>query len=112
MKAGDVNTKKPMVKVLRRNAIRCNICGDEIESFFDHDFKMCGCQACGVDGGHQYIRRLGNLEDYTELSVYEEVDPEESPANEACDAAVAGMPMASMSGTAAKADPFPNCGKN
>ena len=35
-----------------KNAIRCNICGDEIESKHRHDFVQCKCGACAVDGGH------------------------------------------------------------
>ena len=40
-----------------KNAIRCNICGDEIESKHRHDFATCKCGACSVDGGHDYLRR-------------------------------------------------------
>ena len=40
-----------------KNAIRCNICGDEIESKSRHDFVTCKCGACSVDGGHDYLRR-------------------------------------------------------
>ena len=39
-----------------RNAIRCNICGDEIESERRHDYVECKCGACAVDGGHDYLR--------------------------------------------------------
>lgn len=35
-----------------RNAIRCEKCGDIIESKTIHDFKCCSCGACAVDGGH------------------------------------------------------------
>ena len=34
-----------------KNAIRCNICGDEIESTYRHNFVMCSCGSCAVDGG-------------------------------------------------------------
>lgn len=50
------------------NKIRCKKCGDIIESEYTHDFKMCKCGAVGVDGGHDYLRRLGNLDDWEELS--------------------------------------------
>lgn len=43
-------------------------CGDIIESEYTHDFKMCKCGAVGVDGGHDYLRRLGSLDDWEELS--------------------------------------------
>lgn len=40
-----------------KNAIRCNICGEEIESKYRHDYVTCKCGACSVDGGHDYLRR-------------------------------------------------------
>lgn len=50
------------------NKIRCKKCGDIIESKHVHDFKMCKCGACAVDGGHAYLRRQGNPDDWEELS--------------------------------------------
>lgn len=49
------------------NKIQCNLCGDIIESTYQHDFKFCKCGAVGVDGGISYRRRLGI--DYTDLSI-------------------------------------------
>ena len=40
-----------------KNAIKCRKCGDVIESTSTHDFKICSCGACAVDGGHEYLRR-------------------------------------------------------
>ena len=54
------------------NKIRCNKCGYIIESVSDHDFEFCKCGAVAVDGGHDYLRRCGNREDWEELSVIEE----------------------------------------
>ena len=54
------------------NKIKCNKCGDIIESISAHDFKFCKCGAVAVDGGHDYLRRCGNREDWEELSVIEE----------------------------------------
>ena len=62
-----------MRKIIR-NAIRCNNCGEIIESKHRHDYIQCKCGACAVDGGHDYLRRTGNREDYEELSVTEEVE--------------------------------------
>ena len=45
-----------------KNAIRCNICGDEIESKHRHDYVQCKCGACAVDGGHDYLRRCAKDE--------------------------------------------------
>ena len=53
-----------------KNAIRCNICGDEIESKHRHDYVRCKCGACAVDGGHDYLRRsFSKITDYTDLSI-------------------------------------------
>lgn len=54
------------------NKIQCNMCGDVIESTSVHDFKWCKCGAVAVDGGHEYMKRCGNPEDITELSIFEE----------------------------------------
>ena len=62
-----------MARIIR-NAIRCKKCGDIIESQTVHDFKFCSCGACAVDGGHDYLRRCGNLEDWEELSKAEKVE--------------------------------------
>ena len=60
------------MKILK-NAIRCNLCGDEIESTDRHDFVTCSCGACAVDGGHDYLRRsFKDKECYTERSVVKE----------------------------------------
>lgn len=69
--------KKPIMKVLRRNAIRCNICGDEIESRTTHEYRTCSCGACAVDGGLDYTKRVGNRANFTDISEYDAVDPEE-----------------------------------
>ena len=62
-----------MPKIIR-NAIRCKNCGDIIQSKTVHDFKFCSCGSCAVDGGHNYLRRCGNREDWEELSEAEKVE--------------------------------------
>lgn len=60
------------MKILK-NAIRCNLCGDEIESTDRHDYVTCSCGSCAVDGGHDYLRRsFKDKEYYTERSVVKE----------------------------------------
>lgn len=54
------------------NKIKCKKCGEIIESKHRHDFKFCKCGAVAVDGGKDYLRRLGNQEDYEELSKVED----------------------------------------
>ena len=59
---------------LKRNRIQCNYCGEIIESKHRYDFKRCKCGKVAVDGGLDYERRTytHSLDDYTELSEYEE----------------------------------------
>lgn len=59
-------------KRIKRNIIRCKKCGDIIESKSVHDFQMCRCESCYVDGGHDYIRIGGNPEDIEQLTEYYE----------------------------------------
>ena len=33
-----------------------------------NNFKWCSCKSVAVDGGHEYLRRLGNEEDFEDLS--------------------------------------------
>lgn len=54
------------------NKIKCKKCEEIIESKHRHDFKFCKCGAVAVDGGKDYLRRLGNQEDYEELSKVED----------------------------------------
>lgn len=58
-----------MVQKIKENKIKCLKCGDIIESKTVHDFKFCSCEACAVDGGHEYLRRCGNLEDWEDMSI-------------------------------------------
>ena len=52
------------------NKIRCLHCGEVLISTSAHDFKMCRCGKCAVDGGHEYLRRCGDKNvDWEELSI-------------------------------------------
>lgn len=53
------------------NRIQCRKCKDIITSEGVHDFQICRCGDCGVDGGRDYLKRMGKKEDYIELSKYE-----------------------------------------
>ena len=46
------------------NKLVCKKCGDKIVSLYTHDFNTCSCSACSIDGGTDYCRTVGNLEDY------------------------------------------------
>lgn len=50
------------------NKIKCINCGDILESKSPNDFKRCSCGKVAIDGGHDYLKRIGDDEDYIELS--------------------------------------------
>jgi len=56
-----------MSKILHNRA-QCKLCKDIVESKFRWDFVTCSCGALSVDGGHDYLRRCGNLDAIEELS--------------------------------------------
>lgn len=58
------------------NKIKCNHCGDEIESKSVHDFVWCKCGTVAVDGGKEYLKRCfkHSTDDYTDLSKSEQRD--------------------------------------
>lgn len=53
-----------------QNAVICHRCDDYIFSKHRHDFVTCKCGAISVDGGQDYLRRVGDLESgcYSDLS--------------------------------------------
>lgn len=57
-----------IIDKIKTNKIKCKKCGDIIESTSVHDFKWCSCGTVAVDGGNEYLRRLGNEEDFEDLS--------------------------------------------
>jgi hypothetical protein len=55
-------------KLIIRNKIRCKRCLDIVESTLVYECKFCSCGAVGVDGGREYLRRIGAFDDIEELS--------------------------------------------
>ena len=53
-----------------QNEAQCRKCGDIIWSGNRHDFKSCKCGAISVDGGMEYIRRVGDPADIIERSLH------------------------------------------
>lgn len=54
-----------------QNAVICNKCDDFIFSKHRHDFVTCKCGNISVDGGQEYLRRVGSgISDrsYTDMS--------------------------------------------
>lgn len=52
-----------------QNAAKCAKCGDEVWSAHRHDYRECKCGAIAVDGGLDYLRRVGELGDFLDRSV-------------------------------------------
>lgn len=67
---------RPALKKTRiiANRVRCKKCDFVIESKHRHDFVWCQCHSIAVDGGREYLKRVGNSENIEELSI--EVDDE------------------------------------
>lgn len=41
---------------------------------YHRELKFCSCGSCAVDGGHDYLRRCGDREDWEELSEVEKAE--------------------------------------
>jgi hypothetical protein len=66
--------KIPREKIIR-NSVKCLKCGEEIESKSVHDFRSCKCGNISVDGGKEYLRRVGNYEECEDTSITEPMEP-------------------------------------
>ena len=64
------------------NKAKCKKCGDIIESKEVNDFKRCICGSIAVDGGLEYIKRVGNKDDIIELSKIENIVTKETIKDE------------------------------
>ena len=51
-----------------QNAVQCISCGDFIVSKHRHDFVTCTCGTISVDGGQDYLRRVGEIGMAVDLS--------------------------------------------
>ena len=51
-----------------QNAVICNKCDDFIVSKHRHDFVECKCGNIAVDGGQEYLRRVGTMNSYIDMS--------------------------------------------
>ena len=63
-----------------KNAIECALCGTVVESKHRHDFAVHSCDGLrerrgpdgfiAADGGRDYLKRCGELQDYTDISEF------------------------------------------
>jgi len=68
-KQNDEGIKQHRRTKIIHNRIKCNRCGQIIESVSRHDFKTCKCGSVSVDGGKEYLRRSYKTKDeYEDLS--------------------------------------------
>lgn len=51
-----------------QNAVTCLSCGDFIFSMHRHDFVTCTCGSISVDGGQEYLRRVGAIDACVDMS--------------------------------------------
>jgi hypothetical protein len=58
---------------LMLNAVECGLCWHVIWSEHRHDYRTCKCGNISVDGGLDYLRRVGG-QPYRELSIYIDKD--------------------------------------
>lgn len=59
---------KEIIKQINENKVKCKHCKDIIESLSVNDYKRCSCGKIEISGGHDYLKRIGNKDDYEELS--------------------------------------------
>lgn len=69
---------------ITRNAVKCGKCDDIIESVHRHDFRSCKCGAIAVDGGKEYLRRVGDIHNHINMSESEEFIREETDYEREC----------------------------
>lgn len=60
------------MKKIKTNKVQCIYCNEVIESKSVHDFKWCSCGKIAVDGGLDYLKRCGDVDNFIELSEFED----------------------------------------
>jgi hypothetical protein len=68
-----------MTQRILHNRAKCLKCEDIIESIHRHDFVSCSCGALSVDGGKDYLKRCGTLEEGSYEDLSESTDEPEPP---------------------------------
>jgi len=54
------------------NRAQCKECKDIVTSYHVHDYVQCKCGLIAVDGGLEYIRRVGVLGNMIEMCEYDD----------------------------------------
>lgn len=66
----DYNLNQNGGKILYRNSVRCNTCGDNIQSQYRTEHTSCFCGRVSVSGGNLYPEITGNQADYCDTSIW------------------------------------------
>jgi len=69
LKQGHIKKPKQLTKVMY---LQCTHCDDTIHSSYSGEYVSCKCGKIGVDQTHDYVRYIGNKNDY-EIMNNEEV---------------------------------------
>jgi hypothetical protein len=69
-----MTNKTEVKRIIIQNELLCKKCDDVIYSEHRHDFKYCKCGSVAVDGGTDYLRRVGNLSEVIERSMSMDAD--------------------------------------
>lgn len=67
-----------MSEKILHNRAKCLKCFDIIESKYCHDFVTCSCGDLSVDGGKDYLRRVGDLSEGSWEDLSESVELNDS----------------------------------
>lgn len=51
------------------DGLKCKKCGYIVYSRARHDMRYCECKAVAIDGGRDYLKVTGNLEDFEQVIV-------------------------------------------
>jgi len=61
-----------MAKKILTNSITCLVCGEVLFSEFTHDFNYCFCGKVAIDGGKEYLKRVGDKRNFKENSTFDD----------------------------------------
>ena len=69
-----MTNKTEVKRIIIQNELICKKCDGVIWSEHRHDFKYCKWGSVAVDGGMDYLRRVGNLSEAIERSMSMDAD--------------------------------------
>ena len=67
-------TERTPPPAIVRNSAQCKSCGSHIESTHRHHYVACMCGSIAVDGGREYIRRVGEPQLIEDTSLFAPIE--------------------------------------